>query len=306
MSKLKWISLLSALIISTAVNAETASITAEKNLVDSANKLFSLNSATLSTYEAAKKREQALLGPTIVAMGDHITFYYHNKTQQFKIVPIEYTQLKTFSQLALGIFSFDMLASDSNWLSELKDYRAKMLIASQAINELTTLTDAQRNRQKQLVEKSQSFIDKTLQSKKIVDADLRQYFQEVGPLVWQNVNDASIAQINTLHKIMLSLRQEMPVADWEKLKVIVIGLHMPREKNLLTLYFSKLLKTEVDTSRLVYGEGLKSEKEGLDLLARMNLDTTLGAVVFNDPKRMRRDLLSDSAQKYLETLFSST
>jgi hypothetical protein len=50
-------------------------------------------------------------------------------------------------------------------------------------------------------------------------------------------------------------------------------------------------------------EALFDEGKALDLLGTHLVDTGIGEAFFADPRRMHRDLLSDAAGAYLDTLF---
>lgn len=268
---------------------------------NSSTVLLTLNKASLEAYGNAKKVAMNLPSPVIVVINGHMTLYYNNQKEQINIVPDEYTELKTYSQIVLGLFSLCNSPNDST-LSKLTTYREKVVAAGDVIDSLT-LTPAQRETQKQIVKLSLSFIDESIHNGKINATQLQAYFKKANPLIWEDVNGAAIAQINLLNQEMNLWRKKIPASDWKNVKVIIVGLHMPREHNLIAEFFTKFLKKPIDSENLIYGENLTSEEEARDLLARVSVDTTLGKVVLNDSKRMYRDLLADSAQKYLARLF---
>ncbi len=268
---------------------------------DPATVLLTLNNASLEAYGNAKKIIMDSPSPVIVTLKDHMTLYYNKHEEQVKMVPEEYTELKTYAQIVLGIFSI-CNSPDSSTLDKLTAYREKVVAAGNMIESLN-LTEEQRATQKQIVKLSLDFIDDSIKNEKINPQEFHAYFKKANPLIWKNVNGAAIAQINLLNQEMNVWHKKIPANDWKNLKVIVVGLHMPREHNLIAEFFSKFLKRPIDSEHLIYGENLTSEADARDLLARVSLDTTLGQVALNDSKRMYRDLLADSAQKYLERLF---
>lgn len=264
--------------------------------------LLMLNNATLSAYAKAKNKEFNTLDPIMIAIEDHLAFYYRGKRQQYSIIPQEYTQLKTYSQLTLGIFALyhkvKVLPT-----KDLQGYRSKIIEAQKVLSH-TSLTAAQQQRQKQIIQHTLSLIDSSLHDGKINVANFYTYFSKAMPLIWQNVNEAAIAQLRLVDQQVLTIKKNMTEAEWKSLKVVVVGPHLPRKDNLLMQYFASLLQVNPNNDRLVYGEALSTEQQALDLMARVSLDTTLGEIVFNDKFRMYRDLLGDPAKTYLHQLFS--
>jgi hypothetical protein len=51
--------------------------------------------------------------------------------------------------------------------------------------------------------------------------------------------------------------------------------------------------------RVTYAEGVDNEQGALALVGIRRLDSTLASAFFDDPKRMQRDLLGDSAEQRL-------
>ena len=77
---------------------------------------------------------------------------------------------------------------------------------------------------------------------------------------------------------------------------------MPRQNNLATQYFARLLHEKGEGPRIVYAESMYDEQQALDLLATHLLDTQIGADFFADRWRMHRDLLGPAATRYLDRL----
>jgi len=105
-----------------------------------------------------------------------------------------------------------------------------------------------------------------------------------------------------LHTQVTAWRKEMSAGDWAKLRVLVIGPHMPREGLVVMQYFSKLLNEPQEGRRIVYAEGLWEEPRALDLVGTHLLDGAVSEAFFGDYWRMHRDLLADAAKDYLDRL----
>src|SRR4051812_9541864 len=103
-----------------------------------------------------------------------------------------------------------------------------------------------------------------------------------------NVADATRAHLDSLHRLVSTWRDGMPVAEWERLKVVVMGGQLPRKDNLAVQYFARLLGEPGEGKRIVYAESLFDEPKALDLLATHLVDAQVGLDFFDDPMRMHR------------------
>lgn len=258
--------------------------------------LLNLNKDSLNAYAQAKNAQLKKLSPVIIALGDHLVLYQHRKRTQYPIIPTQYTELKTYAQLSLGIFSIAQQKTVP--FETLTLYRAKIIAANNVLP-ATSLNVEQQARQRKIIRHTLAFIDSVLDQRKISPSVLDCFLHKTIPLVWQNVNEATVAQLKLVQQRMNTIKHTLPHQDWKNLSVIVVGPHMPRQDNVLMQYFAKLLQTPRLNDRLVYGENLSNEQQALELMARIKLDTTLGEVVFQEKYRMHRDLLGDAAKNYL-------
>jgi len=113
---------------------------------------------------------------------------------------------------------------------------------------------------------------------------------------------ATRAQLDAVHAQVSKWRRELTPAEWERLHVVIIGPHMPREDLVVTQYFLRLLHERKEGVRVVYAESLWQEPQAIDLLGTHLLDGSVGDAFFGDAMRMHRDLLADAAKKYLPKL----
>ena len=95
----------------------------------------------------------------------------------------------------------------------------------------------------------------------------------------------------------------MPVTEWKRLTVVVMGRQLPRKDNLAVQYFARLFGEPGEGRRIIYAEALFDEAKALDLLGTHLVDTRIGEAFFADPQRMHRDLLGEAAKVHLDTLF---
>jgi hypothetical protein len=157
-------------------------------------------------------------------------------------------------------------------------------------------------RQKQIVAASLAFLDHVARRRKVARSRLLALTRAMAPLAMENVADATRAQLDATHAQVSAWRRELSPQEWNRLHVLIIGPHMPREDLAVTQYFLRLLHEPTEGRRVVYAESLWEEPKALDLLATHLLDGSVGEAFFGDYLRMHRDLLGDAASQYLPRL----
>jgi hypothetical protein len=128
------------------------------------------------------------------------------------------------------------------------------------------------------------------------------FTRDMTPLVMENVTEATRAELDATHAQVSAWRRELSPQEWDRLHVVIIGPHMPRENLVVTQYFLRLLHEPSEGRRVVYAESLWEEPQALDLLGTHLLDGSVGEAFFGDYMRMHRDLLGDAAKQYLPRL----
>jgi hypothetical protein len=164
------------------------------------------------------------------------------------------------------------------------------------------LSAATLARQKQIVAASLAFIGEVAASRQFTRAALLAFTHRMTPLVMQNVAEATRAQLDAIHAQVSAWRRDLSPQEWNRLHVVIIGPHMPREDLVVTQYFLRLLHEPREGRRVIYAESLWQEPQAVDLLGTHLLDGEVGDAFFGDSMRMHRDLLGDAAKQYLPRL----
>ena len=121
-----------------------------------------------------------------------------------------------------------------------------------------------------------------------------------------NAAAAVRAQLAVTHRQVMEWKKDMTAAEWDALTVIVQGGQTARAENAAVQYFARLFgETSGEGRRVVYAEGLWDEEKALNLLGTLRLDGKLAVAVFNDPFRMYRDLLADSARQAIDDILAA-
>jgi hypothetical protein len=157
-------------------------------------------------------------------------------------------------------------------------------------------------RQLRILDASATFLDDVLARGSVRPGAVSAFARDVTPLVMANATEATRAQLDRLHAQVGSWRSTITPAEWSRLHVVVIGPHMPRQGEVSTQYFLRLLGEPEEGRRVIYAESQWEVPQALELLATHELDGAVGEAFFGEALRMHRDLLSDAAREYLPAL----
>ena len=289
----------------TATVASAARATAYESQ-EPVDPLLSLNDTSRMLYSLAKQQALASSGPVLIVVGDDLVLRKGHERMQARVVPEIYHTLKAVSHIPLALdVCLTAYEGDSplpeDVLQDLRAYRELFPAAGKRIA-TACLDTRQQERQKEILERSTRFLDEVLQSRQCTQARRVSFTRTMTPLVMANVADAAKAAIDMLHRQVLTWKGQMSAQEWSSVCVLVIGRQLPRRDNSAVQYFAWLLGTPGENERIIYAEGLADEPRALDLLATHRVDTGIGRDFFDNPIRMKRDLLADGTRNYLHFL----
>src|ERR1043166_8211383 len=127
------------------------------------------------------------------------------------------------------------------------------------------------------------------------EQQLDDFARKMSPILLANVDEATKAEIDSLHSHVMEWRHKLSQDEWQKLHVLIMSAHMPRDRELTVQYFERGLTEPFEWRRLVYAVRLYEEPKAMDLLGTHIVDGSAGEAFFGDFMRMHRDLLSDAA-----------
>lgn len=146
-----------------------------------------------------------------------------------------------------------------------------------------------------------SVLQRTLSFLEHADASAADAFaRDVGPMLLRLTDHATRAQLTALHE---AVEEELSRLDDEaraSLEVVVAGDHQARARSLGMQYFQLRFGEPAGTDRRVtYGEGIESEEEAMNLVAKRGVDRRIARAFFGDVHRLQRDVLGDAAEAIL-------
>lgn len=261
-----------------------------------------LNERFRSIYGQAKARSIARSKPLIIVYSDRIQLIDNDRTEESCFIPERYTILKTIDHIPLALYSLlhDRVEKplSPKVIKELQQFKALSMHPEPFLPELN-LPPVTLARQRRLISDSAKFIDQTIRAGIVTEAELTAFCRAQSSPLLENAYEAVSGQLENIDRQVTLWRSQLGPDKWARLKVVIIGGHMPREKQSTFQYFSKLLKEKREGDRIIFSEGPQEQSEALNLLGTHVLDEGVAVSFFNDKWRMHRDLLSDGAERYL-------
>jgi len=266
--------------------------------------LTALNDAFRAAYADAKTRVLASSGPTLIVNGDNFALLRGGRRVEANVRTPIYDPVKTIAHIPLAIYVTLTPGDgtvDADRLKTLAGLR-ELIPPAEASLDTLRLPAATLARQKQIVAASLAFLNDVAGARKFARSRLLAFTHDIAPLVMDNVTEATRAQLDAVHAQVSAWRRDLTESEWNRLHVLIVGPHMPRQDLVVTQYFLRLLHEPGEGRRVVYAESLWEEPKAVDLLGTHLLDGSVGEAFFGDYMRMHRDLLGDAARRYLPRL----
>ena len=268
--------------------------------------LTSMNQVFRKAHAQARTAMLSKAEPIILVDGDDLVLLHKGKRHPARVVPEAYHTLKAIAHGPIAIHlllaPYGEAKIDDRRVDELRRLRQLALEAEDA-PALRALPAKTLARQIKMLTAMREFLDPILDKKECRKDDEIQFARRMTPLVMANARAAAQAQLEGLHKQMLLWKKELTSAEWQRLRVVIMGSAMPRKGNLAAQYFARLLEEKGEGLRILYAESLYDEGRALNLLGVSLVDSGIAVAFFDDPLRMHRDLLEDVAREILKEMF---
>ena len=263
--------------------------------------LEALNGEFRAQYQQALAEALAPAGPVILEEGDDLILVHNGARVTVRVKPVEYHELKSVAHVPLALFvmlSFPRETTlSADRMQRLRHYRELMRSAYKSLPSRHFTAD-QLQRQNNIFHASFELLDGVLAKGQIRPPTLQNFTRQIGPLLLANVSDATALEMRALYATAAAWQTP---AQWSALHMVMIGPHMPRDRECSIQFFERLFREPEEGKRIIYAEALWNEKDALNLLATHVVDEAAGAAFFGDPMRMHRDLLADAAKTYLDS-----
>jgi hypothetical protein len=267
-----------------------------------------MNDAFREAYASRRAAMLATSGPVLLQLADRLVLVRDGERLEARATNARYHELKSVAHVPFALFL--MLAPvdgpiDEALVQKLAAYRVLVRRAAATI-EGRFPGAAQRERQRRILDRSLSLLERAIREKHLEVGVLREFVRVQRADLLENARDAAHEQIKIMHALVGAWTARMSAAEQSRLKVVVGTVHMARPGNLAVQYFQARLgeryagrtsdeRVEVG-ERIIVAEGILDEDRSLALLGTHLVDRFAAEALFGDPLRLDRDLLSDGAE----------
>ena len=257
------------------------------------------NTQTLKIYDQLKSKYINNTDPLLIAQGDQFILYHKGKVTRYPIFSQQYNDLKSVAHVSLATFAlFNPLNQFPKNKAQVESYYSLLSDTEKAVDKLP-LTAEDKTRQKKILNLTEQFISKSIKKNFCSRVELGAYFQEIAPLIKLNMRIAVKSELEAIHRQMLKIEQQLTKTEIKNLFVIIPVTKAPRQDSLMGQYFSKQLKVPVDSSRLIFAEGLSDTDALLKLAGSWQIEADLSSLYFHNPDAMKRDILGEDTKHQL-------
>jgi hypothetical protein len=223
--------------------------------------LVTLNNAFRAEYSRARAQALSKIGPLIMIEGANAVLVQNGTRTEAEILPPIFQALKAVAHIPFTVFlMFDQSdfqpLSDAR-VSELRDYRKLIVDAGETLS-TRGFSDAQLQRQQEMVGESLA-VDGAIEERQVTRKEVDDFAKRMSPILLANVDEATKVELDALHSHVLEWRHKLSQDEWQKLHVLIMSAHMPRDREVTVQYFERALNEPFEGRRIVYAEGLYEE-----------------------------------------------
>lgn len=252
--------------------------------------------------------------PVIIAAGDELILRHRGLREAVRVIPPLYHQLKAIGHMVFGIhLSLEVRAHNGLNETDLFEILQQQYLLKAVLHNLADegIPDEVRETQAALLSQAAALLADVLRDRAVDRATLREFARTMGALMLDNNTRAQRAALDGIHAAVTAWMARLTEDMRAKLCVIVCGSHQARSQDIAMDYFQRLLGEKsaagaAHEDRVIYAESIGSEEGALDLIARHVIDQDAGEAFFGDRMRMQRDLLSEGAADYIESLLKDS
>lgn len=271
--------------------------------------LVEMNKVVRENYRASRAVTLARTLPVIVIAFDDATLMREgHEPITANFTPALFHRFKEVAHIPFGVHvtlvPYAGRPTETGWRAPLQRLLDHVAAAEGTLGGVG-IPEARIARERRVVADSLAFMRATLAAGMVDAAALRAYSRAMAPLVLAAADDAAALQIDGLHGLVSRWRAELSAQEWARLHVLVLGPKAPREGNLATQYFERLLGRRELGRRLIYSENIFARDAALSQLGGLVIDRAVARDFFAEEMRMDRDLLADGARKRLDQVLGA-
>ncbi len=282
--------------------------------MDGSEQLSRLNQRFVDIYEVARAKvvERQKQEALIVIQDDSLLLFRRDRAmERFPgLMPPLYNKMKTLGHMPLAAFCLlhDHVDRElpESVLAEVESYRAGVESTAETLDTREEAKAGLLAEPSQIYAKVTAFLDTVIAKRSVSKAELDSFARSVCDDIEPALAAAACAQIDVCDGIVKHIRERLLTdAQWEELRVLVLGPYMARQGQLFLQYFAQILNTPLEGDRrIVYFDG-DDLAAAFERLGTTMLDSVASHAIFGERNRLHRDVLADATTRYLNRLASA-
>ena len=253
---------------------------------------------------------QDFLGMTLITSDGQRLRYEIDKTVYFALANNSHPPYGIYSIIAMQGYG-ELSAAQQ---AQLADYRAAILASLEGLSDIG-LSAVVEQRLLTILERSRDFIDTISAAGTVSEAEFLAFVTPLRPLFSANFQLAALEQLRQFRAQMQRYKADFPDQDWQKLRVVVMGFHQPRQLWTPKQFFQWLLREPDYEHRVVYAEfqhpffgtrRAEAEDKALELLTKVDFDQSAAEVFLGDRTGLGSDVLGGYAKDIIKSWGPST
>lgn len=263
-------------------------------------KLADLNTGFLNLYRAQNASVLAQLPLIVIVNYDGVIAIEQTQRTQYAFSPGHY-EIKATLHAALAYQGLmNELAGPNSTLTwrDAERFSSSLVELMSLIEETQASATAQQGATAVIL-KIQQATRAAITQQKVTLKDIAATLSSVEPDVTAVNNEIGQSLINAMMATLEAIKEKVTTADWEKVIVVVPGPATARVNNLGLAAAATVLGKSALGKQIFYSEAIYDDEGILRFVQTLMRDKHFSTLMFNQPYRLWRDALSDTAEKYL-------
>ncbi len=219
-----------------------------------ADPLVALNDRFHDAYRRARLDRLAKAGPVVLVGFNSLALLRQGNRLEVPFPPAIYHKLKEVAHVPL--MTFVMLAgTEGKPLDAVRraevGYVQELIAAALEGIDRSGFPGASLDRQREILTMTRTYLTDVLKQGKAPTETLEAYAKRAAPLVLANADEAAEAHLTLLNSQMEAWRREMTPEEWRSMHVVVMSVHMARDREIAMQYFTRLLGEPTEGHRLI-------------------------------------------------------
>jgi hypothetical protein len=263
-------------------------------------KLADLNMGFISLYRAQNPAVLAQLPLIVIINYDGVIAIEPTKRTQYAFSPGHY-EMKTALHAVLayqGLMN-ELTESNSTLTWGDADRFSDSLVELTSLIPKTQASTAAQQGATAVISKLQQATRTAIAQQKVTTKDIALTLSSVEPEVMAVNNEIGQSIINAMIATLKAIEEKVTPSIWEKVIVVVPGPATARVNNLGLAAAATVLGKSALGKQIFYSEAIYDDEGILRFVQMLMRDKHFSTLMFDQPYRMWRDVLSETSEKYL-------